>query len=242
MRLVAHRGESRDAPENTLAAFRLAWARGADAIEFDVRTSRDGAPVVIHDPDTRKFGGPALSVRRTDLATLRTLDAGRWSHGRWRGERIPLLREALATVPRGGCAFVELKEGPASVAAVAEDVAASGLGARRVLLMSFNHSTVVAAARRFPDHPIALLVTARHWLLPGGVRRAIRRARAAGACALNLEVRPALDAGVVREIHRAGLEACGWTVNRVDTARRLAACGLDALATDRAAWLRERLG
>src|SRR5262249_38764427 len=99
MEIIAHRGASHDAPENTLAAMRLAWAQGADAIECDVHLARDGELVVVHDPDARRTTGVALEVARASVAELQQLDAGRWKDARFAGEKIPTLDEVLALVP-----------------------------------------------------------------------------------------------------------------------------------------------
>ena len=125
--LIAHRGESYDAPENTLAAINLAWERGAAAVELDARMSADGVLVVSHDPDTRRIGGPRRPIRQQTAAESTQLDAGRWKHRRWTGERLPLLRAALATVPRSGRLFVEMKEGPETVPPLVDDLRAANL-------------------------------------------------------------------------------------------------------------------
>ncbi len=109
MKIIAHRGASFDAPENTLAAIRLAWQQQADAVEIDVHLSRDRHLVAIHDFNTRKTTGRNRPVARQTLAQLRTLDAGQWKHPRWRGEKIPTLEEVLATVPPGKRLFIEIK-------------------------------------------------------------------------------------------------------------------------------------
>src|SRR5438128_11840999 len=85
--LIAHRGASHDAPENTLAAVQLAWQQHADAVEVDVRISRDGQLVVIHDDNTLRTGKAARKVSDETLAELRSLDVGRWKGRQWSGER-----------------------------------------------------------------------------------------------------------------------------------------------------------
>src|SRR5262245_65624278 len=98
MEIIAHRGASHDAPENTLAAVRLAWEQGADAVEVDVQLSKDGKLVVIHDDNTKRSGGFARKVRAQTLDELRRLDVGRWKGKRWAGEKIPTLDVVLEAV------------------------------------------------------------------------------------------------------------------------------------------------
>src|SRR6478672_5367982 len=105
MQIIAHRGASFDAPENTLAAIRLGWDQGADGVEFDVRLSRDGQIVVIHDADTRRVANVDRLVSDQTVDELRQLDVGRWKGPQFAGERIPTLAEVLAIVPAGKTAF-----------------------------------------------------------------------------------------------------------------------------------------
>ena len=85
--IIAHRGESRLAPENTLAAINLAWQRGADAVEIDCHLTADGHLIVCHDDNTRRTAGRKLVIRQSTLAQLRELDAGAWKGVRWGGPK-----------------------------------------------------------------------------------------------------------------------------------------------------------
>src|SRR3954454_19895588 len=89
--IVAHRGESADAPENTMAAFRLAWERQVPAIELDVHLTKDGALICSHDPNTKRTTSVPKEIKESKLEELRPLDAGRWKGERWAGERMPTL-------------------------------------------------------------------------------------------------------------------------------------------------------
>jgi len=83
--IVAHRGASWDAPENTVAAWRLAWEQGADAAELDTYLTKDGKMVVLHDGSTQRTTGVDLRVAETTLAELRALDAGKWKGEQFAG-------------------------------------------------------------------------------------------------------------------------------------------------------------
>ena len=107
--LVAHRGASRDAPENTVPAFELAWRQGADAIEGDFRLTADGRIVCMHDADGERTGGRKLAVAAATLAELRQLDVGAWKGQAWKGTPPPTLAEVLATVPPGKSVYLEVK-------------------------------------------------------------------------------------------------------------------------------------
>lgn len=107
--IVAHRGASAEAPENTRAAVCRAWDLGADAVEIDVHLSRDGQLVVIHDETLNRTAGVAARVADRSAGELSRMDVGLWKGREWTGEGIPSLKQILTTVPVGGRLFVELK-------------------------------------------------------------------------------------------------------------------------------------
>src|SRR5665647_3725193 len=96
---IAHRGESFAAPENTLAAIKLAWTNNADGVEIDVRLSKDKKIVVIHDMNTKRTSGLSRRVKSHSIDSLKKLDVGSWKGKKWLNERIPTLKEILENVP-----------------------------------------------------------------------------------------------------------------------------------------------
>ncbi|MBE9185365.1 glycerophosphodiester phosphodiesterase [Microcoleus sp. LEGE 07076] len=94
--IIAHRGFSAIAPENTLAAFELAIARKANSIEFDIQLSADSVPVIFHDATLDRITGVSGKVRETTLSQLQTLNAGKWFSDEFSQEKIPTLKESLA--------------------------------------------------------------------------------------------------------------------------------------------------
>lgn len=109
--IIAHRGASKEAPENTIAAIELALEQGVDAVEFDVRLSKDLIAVLIHDTTLGRTTNDALN-RRVDQLTyeeLSLLDAGSWFSSDFANEHIPTLEDALNVLKNRGVAFIELK-------------------------------------------------------------------------------------------------------------------------------------
>jgi len=245
VQIVAHRGESADAPENTLAAFRLAWERGVEAIELDVHQAADGALVVIHDADTERTTGVRKIVKESALEDLESLDAGSWKGGDWAGEPIPTLDEALATVPENGVCFVEIKVGPEAVPALVESVRNSGLSPEQVVIISFHADTIAETKRRLPALRAYFLSGFRQDEATGAwsptVEELIATAREIKADALNVSYRGPIDETFVRKVRDAGLGFYVWTVDDAGEARRLVELGVDGITTNRAAWLREQL-
>src|SRR5689334_1007095 len=110
--IIGHRGASHDAPENTLAAIRLGYEQGADFVEVDLRLTADKQIVLLHDADTKRTTSVEGKVTERTVKELQTLDAGSFKDAKWKGEKIPTLKEALAVIPRGRGMFLELKSGP----------------------------------------------------------------------------------------------------------------------------------
>ncbi len=226
---LAHRGASRVAPENTRAAFRIALEEGADGFELDVRFSRDGVPVVIHDADLRRTTNGAGRVEEQTAAALRALDAGAWFDPRFAGERIPTLEEVLETFGDSVRYNIELKaftlRDLRRIPAVVERVRRSGL-AERVLLSSFNPLALRWAWRLAPEIPRGLLVP----ISPLPLRRAWL-AFLAPHQARHLPF-PLINEQVVRWCRRRGYAVVAWTVNAPEEMRRLIRLGVEAIITD----------
>ncbi len=242
--IIAHRGASYDAPENTLAAFRLGYTQQADAVELDIRLTRDGQIVVIHDANTRRTTGHDADVKSCSLASLRALDAGRWKGAQWQGERLPTLSEALATVPDGKQLFIEIKCGPEVLPELERVLKTAGKASEQTVLIGFKYETMKTARQRFPKLPL-------YWLVAVGtdakteptpdIETLIAKARAAGFDGLNLHYRFPIDAAAVAKVRAAGLRLYVWTVDDTAVAARLAAVGVNGLTTNRPRWLRDQL-
>ena len=220
--VIAHRGASAAAPENTLAAFRLAVEQGADFVELDVQESKDGEVLVVHDSDLMKAAGAAMKIWETDAAQIRTVDIGSRAGPQFSAERVPTLAEALA-VCKGRCrVIVELKSYghdqrlEERVAAVVE---AAGMQ-NDCLFMSLDQSMVRKMKRLRPSWRSGILVA-----------KARGDLTSLGADFLAVEARMATARFVLRA-HRAQQDVYVWTVN--DPAWMLTAMsrGVDGLITD----------
>jgi glycerophosphoryl diester phosphodiesterase len=241
--IIAHRGASWDAPENTVAAIKLAWEQKADASEFDVFLSKDGKVVVMHDRDTKRTAGVAKAVAEQTLEQLRALDVGRWKGKKFAGEKVPTLEEMLATVPDGKKVFVEVKCGPEIVPELIRVLKASKLKPERTPVISFNADVIAAVKKANPDLPAYWLVRLkpRKGEKPRSAEALIAKAKEINADGLDLEAAPALDAAFAAKVKAAKLKLYVYTVNDPEVARRMVKLGVDGITTDRPAWLRERL-
>ena len=136
--LVAHRGASHAAPENTLSAFKLAWEEGADGIEGDFHLSSDGEVVCIHDYDTERVAATKRVVAETPWKELSKLDVGAWKSPAYKGEPMPRLADVLDAIPAGKRFFLEVKCGPEIVGPIKKILAEKHADPARVTIISFN--------------------------------------------------------------------------------------------------------
>lgn len=228
--VLGHRGASADAPENTLAAFRLACEQGADGVELDVWRCGTGEVVVHHDADTSRTAGAALRVSRASLGELRRLEVGSWKAERFRGERIPLLAEVLEELPRAAL-NVELKSSGMPDLGLAREVARvlrSAGAEERCIVSSFDYVVLAAFRAHAPSVPAGALFAAdQHWRV-----REIAATRLLRPRAVHPETTLA-TADRVRRWRERGLAVNVWTVDAPDEVSRLCALGVAAVITNR---------
>ena len=246
MEIIGHRGASYDAPENTLASVDLAWEQGADAVEIDVRLTSDGKTVAVHDKTTKRTaGGRDVPVAEQTLDELRRLDAGRWKHEKYAGERIPTLAEILDTIPAGKRLFIEIKSGPEIVPELARVLKDHDAAPEQTPLISFSREVLALAKRELPDRRAYWIVELKRDPRSGAWTPAAgdlaREAAAAGFDGVDVGKDPEIDEAYVMPLRAAGLELYVWTVNAPESARRFRRLGFDGITTDRPGWLREQI-
>jgi glycerophosphoryl diester phosphodiesterase len=228
--IIAHRGYSARAPENTMAAMDAAVAAGADAVEFDLHTAACGTPVLFHDPMLSRTTNGAGPLRRRTFEQLRGLDAGRWYSPRFAGERIPSFEEALQRLKgRIGRIYAEVKgyrelEDLDRMVQLARDLAALG----DVVFISLNWTILDRMRGRQPDLAIGYIVDE-----VGEVDEAVHRAQGDPHALLDFRAdlvlgRPSLADRLTRE----GIETAVWTVNDPAEAARLYDLGVRRLTTN----------
>lgn len=221
--VIAHRGASAEAPENTLAAFRLAADQRTDFVELDVQESSDGHVLVVHDSDLMKVGANATKVWDGDAAGLRSVDIGSFKSPQFAAERVPTLAEAL-DVCKGRCkVIVELKSyghNQRLEERVIEIVEAAGMQ-NDCVFMSLDHAMVQRMKELRPSWRVGVLVA-----------KAVGDLTNLNADFLAVEARMATRR-FIRRAHRAGQEVFIWTVN--DPAWMFVGLsrGVDGLITDK---------
>ena len=226
MIIIAHRGASAHAPENTKAAIVKALAMKADMIELDVQLTRDERLVIFHDERLERTTNARGVLSRTPYQALARLEHGSWFAPRFSGERILLASQALRLLPPSCQVNLELKRTHRATALIQRLIQCLRWtrSLRRVLVSSFDPSLL---ARLHATHPrIATALLCRR-----NPKQAVRHAIALGCVALHPHkslVSPAL----VVQAHAVGLRVSVWVVDRLDEARRLLRMGVDGLFTN----------
>jgi len=212
---LAHRGDWRDAPENSPAALGAAMrVSGCDGVEFDVRLSSEGIPVLLHDATLTRVQGISREVDELDVEAL-------VSYG------VPTLAGALAALPPSAFLDVELKGEGHGAATAAALRAARGEAPARAVVSSFEAGTLRAMALHLPGWP--------RWLNADDLAPAtLALASSLGCAAVAVEWR-AIDGDAMARATAAGLAVAAWTVRRASDARRLAGIGVVALCVEDAA-------
>lgn len=246
--IIAHRGASADAPENTVAAANLAWKQGADGIEGDFYLSADGRVVAIHDSNVKRTAGINRHVSKMTLAELQRLDVGRWKHERFAGERIPTLTQWLDTVnhaPADGLFLLEVKSGPETIGPIKKALTAHPIDKRRIRIIAFKDTVVAESKRQMPDIDAYLLTSFRKNKDTGAwhptADELIERLKKCSADGADVNANEnVIDAPFVNTVWTAGYELHCWTVNDPAVADRFRKLGFDSITTDRPALLRTR--
>ncbi|MEX2216075.1 MAG: glycerophosphodiester phosphodiesterase [Phycisphaeraceae bacterium] len=243
--IVAHRGASHDAPENTLAAFKLAWEQGADAIEGDFYLTKDGKIICTHDKDMKRLAGSDAVVAKSTFDDLRKLDVGSWKDAKFAAQRMPSLKEVMATVPAGKQIFIEIKCGPEIVPVLNEELQASSLQPEQTVIIAFSAQVIAACKKAMPNRKA-------HWLTSykqdketkawsPSLESILRTLKDTKADGLDTNAHAIIDAPFVKVLRAAKLEFHCWTVDDPAVARRFIELGADSITTNRPAWLREKI-
>ena len=240
MDIIAHRGASHAAPENTLAAFQLAWKEGADGIEGDFYLTKDRRIVCIHDKQTKRLAGKDLDVTQATLAELQALDVGVWKDPRFAGERIPTLEQVLATVPEGKRIFIEIKDSERIVAHLQQVLEDAPVKSEQITIIAFSIDVIRMCKAHLPEIKASWLVSKKD-LDRDTLSGIVQTAKGFDFKAIGLQSGAHIDEALVKVLHAAGLELHTWTGNSGEDARRYHALGLKSVTTDKPGYIRTEL-
>ncbi len=236
--VIAHRGDSKAAPENTLPAFASAVKAGADLVELDYLHSSDGVPVVFHDDDLDRttdacqlWGGTKIALRSKSLAELEQLDAGKWFNARFAGTHIPTLSDALDTIQDGSMTLIERKEGnPATCVELLKRKKLTD----EVVVQAFDWDYLEGCHKLEPRLVMAAL---GHEECTNEKLDDVART---GARVVAWEDKYT-TASTIAAIHARGYKAWVWTVDDPARARALVAAKIDGIITNLPAATRQAI-
>ncbi len=244
--IIGHRGASHDAPENTLASFRLAIEQGADGVEGDFHLTADGQIVCMHDSNAKRTTGVDRPIVELTIAELKALDAGSWKDPRFAREYPPTLAEVLDVVPANVLFYLEIKCGAEIVPMIRSVCDVSKTKPEQLRIIGFDAEVIAAARRAMPEVKAFWLTGFK--ALEGEKRKqpsageVIATLRAIGANGVGCQADMAvIDDAFVTAIHDAGFEIHAWTVDKPEDAKALRDLGVDSITTNRPAFLRQRL-
>jgi glycerophosphoryl diester phosphodiesterase len=239
MLFIAHRGESLEAPENTMAAFRLAWNRHCRCIECDVHMTSDGEIVCIHDASTARTTGVDLLVAKTPYAKLWSLDAGAWKGEDWEGEAIPKLSDVLSEMPADARVYIEIKSHIDILDRLKRVIKQAPVSMWQIRIIAFDDATAARAREIFPGVKVHLLVSFKE--TPDGLvpdaKTLVAHLKELGVDGVGTHAHDDLTEEYVNTVRNADIDYNVWTVDDVDQVKRFIAMGVDSITSNHAAYL-----
>jgi glycerophosphoryl diester phosphodiesterase len=243
--IIAHRGESHDAPENTLAAINLAWKRNIKSVEIDIHLTKDNEIVVIHDYDTLRISGIKKLVRESSLDELKCLDAGSFKGTEWTGETIPTLNEVLETIPENGKLIIEIKSDSKILDRLSNELSHSGLIESQIEIIAFNFETLAEAKRSMPHYRMLWLLDLDYslpwWLWWRSKQEIIDKIRKFNLDGIDVWSGQLLTMKFIERFRKERFFVYAWTVDNPEKARELVESGINGITTNRAGWMRDQL-
>ena len=238
---ISHRGESKDAPENTIPAFQLSLDRKTDGMECDIHLTADKELVTCHDSDTIRTCGESMVIEETTFAELQKLDASN-KKAEYTDTRIPLFSETLKCLG-SRLYYVEIKkDDPEVITAMIEELEKAEIPAEQIVMISFNENIVKIFKERYPERQ-ALWLTGFKVNQDGTwnytADELIEKLRFLGADGVDIHGNLVfITPEYVAKVKAAGFKFAVWTIDDENQARRLIDCGVDAITSNRAAYLR----
>jgi len=232
LEIIAHRGFSAIAPENTLAAFEVAIARGASSIEFDIQLSADSLPVIFHDAILDRITGVSGKVRDKNLSELQTLDAGKWFSHEFSGQKIPTLDAALAILRKvDKFLYFDVKPhcewSDSEVADFVKTLHDSGIQSKCVIT-SFNDGFLEQVRQISDDLPIGHIVANLEVYKAQLAKAVVKGDRLISSLYRVLLENP----GLIAESRSQGVDIVAWTVDDREDMQKLLDLGITRIVTN----------
>lgn len=239
--IIAHRGESYDAPENTLSSINLAWERNADAVEIDVQLTKDNKIIVIHDKTTLRTGGKYKRISSNNYKDLKNIDVGKFRGSKFKNEKIPLLDEVVETIPLGKYLFIEIKCDKKILEPLMNLVKKKKVEPATIKFIGFDIETMKLIKEKLPEFESYWIIEGKHYKSRSSLINSVEKCITAGLQGLDVQLRKFLNFEVIHYIKNSGLSIYTWTVDDPAKARQLYLDGINGITTNRAHWLKQQL-
>ncbi|NUM36365.1 MAG: glycerophosphodiester phosphodiesterase [Candidatus Brocadiae bacterium] len=241
--IIAHRGASYDAPENTLGSFNLAWHQNAEAIEGDFHLTKDKEIVCIHDYDTLRVAKEKWVIAESTYQELQKLDVGSWKAPQWAKERIPTLKEVLATIPVGKKFFLEIKCGVEIMPYLVKQIRETHVAHEQIVFISFSSEVIAECKKHLPSIKAYWLTSYKKendaWR--PSIQEILALLKAIKADGLDCRAHECIDTSFVNSLKKEGFEFHIWTVDDVAVAKHFIALGVQSITSNRPQWLKSEL-
>jgi glycerophosphoryl diester phosphodiesterase len=244
-KIIAHRGESFDAPENTLKAINLAWDRGVLAVEIDIRLTKDNEILIIHDKNTFRTSHKYLNVKRSTLKGLKAINIGYKKDSQWTNQQIPTLKEVLETVPQNGKLIIEIKSNYKILNKLHEELSRTKLLDSQIEIIAFNIKTLAKAKLLLPQFKMLYLLNLDYywfwWFHRINKTEIIKKVKESKLDGVNVWAGKILNKEFISDFKKENLLVYVWTVDSPQKAQVLIKDGAAGIATNRAHWMTQQL-
>lgn len=245
LKIIAHRGASFDAPENTLASVNLAWVQNIHYVEVDVKLTKDNIIVVFHDETTIRYNQVDALLNQYNFKELSAIDVGIFKGEQWKNEFIPTLEQVLKTIPTNGTLVVELKDGPEMENPLVKLQKKNTKIWNQLEFISFNYETICMTKKIFPNNKCLWLLdldydseTTKN--IPSN-KEIIHKVKQHNLDGINVFAGEIANKSFFKIMHQENFEIYLWTINKVEHAKQYLPFSPDGLTTDRPKWMKEQL-
>lgn len=228
--VIAHRGASYKAPENTLAAYNLAWKLNSDAIEIDIRKTKDGFLVCSHDNNLNRISSNQKSISSMLLSELTEVDVGSWKSKEYKNERMPLLSKVLSTIPKGKKVFIEIKGALKEIDELISIVKKSKLKIKDCHFLSYIPANIKKIKKDFPNFKATLnTIPAFYNYETEKIKKLMESTNSDG---ISLHIDSSESIKLVKKLKKEENFVLTWTVNDSRFMKKLTKWQADGIITD----------
>lgn len=234
MEIVAHRGASLNAPENSMPAFRLAWVQGSDAIKGDFHLTKDDKIVCMHDDNTGKIANKSLVIKKSTLGELKRLDISMYHGKNFKFTRIPTLEEVIESIPLGKKIYIEIKCGVEIFPPLLEKIGQSGLKKDQIVVISSKKNVIEQFKLKSPQYKAYWLVSLKERKsgeITPSLNKVLTTLEQIKADGLSSNMSN-IDEEFIKNIIKKGYEFHIWTVDDIELAQRFKRWGAKSITTN----------